>query len=260
MAGFYESWLASPGLGPNWMHGPVGQAYWSSIGKVLDQQVTRLKLGARMRYPDDAATLGMADALELIGQDRLLPRGIVNPGSEDESLASWSARLKNAWTTWEAAGNPRGMLLELKAQGFPMGDTGASILNHIGRRYYLDASDVLVISSPGGVCVNRTDRTGVIPSPPLSGFTLDARDQFYSHFILLFLQNAPTLLDDPGNVPKAILNQTAQRWRQAGSHYAGAAIVSQAISAKVIGWPPTMCIGDEGLVFGDNNARFIHPE
>lgn len=260
MAGFYERWFTSPGLGPGWMHDPVGNAYWGGVGKMLDDQMGRLKAAVRARFPDDAAAMGMADALEQQGKDRMLPRGGSTPGAGDETLASWATRLKNAWVTWAMAGQAKGLLTELKVQGFPTGETGASMFNHLGRRYYLDNAGELVVSSPCAACVNRMNKLGVVPSPPLKGFTLDVRDQFYSVFCILFLQDVPSLTNDPGNTAKAILNQTVRRWRQGGARYVGAAVVPQENDSWVLGWPPTYVLGQEGLLLGDNGSRFIAPE
>lgn len=258
MAGVYEEYFQSPKFGPNWMHDAVGDTYWRSIGRVVDNQLDRARAGLRARLPDDAAAMGMADALELQGRDRLLPRGGSSPGAGDETLADWATRLKGAWETWGAAGGAAGLLTELAVQGFPTGETGASIFNHIGRRYYLDEGE-LVVSNPCMASFTRTDKTGVIPDPLLTGFSLDARNQFYSRFCILFLQDVPELTNEPGNAAKAILNQSVERWRQGGASYAGAAVVPVAAEAKVLGWPPEMKYGDEGLVFGDNGARFIDP-
>ena len=261
-AGFYESWFRSPGLGPNWMHDPVGDAYWGSVGKMFDDQVARAKAALRVRFPDDAAAAGDVDALEQQAHDRMLPRGGSSPGANDESLTVWAARLKAAWDTWEWDGSAKGLLLELQTQGFPMGvsTTGTSIFNHIGRRYCLDNLGNLVVTRPCGNCVNRTDKTGTVPMVLLDGFTLDARDQFYSCFCIVFLQDIPSLTNDAGNVEKAVLNQTVNRWRQGGARYMGAAVVPQENSAKVWGWPSTVRWGDTGLKWGANGARFIDPE
>ena len=116
MAGVYETWFQSPELGPGWMHDAVGDAYWGSVGKVFDDQVTRLKTGIRARFPEDAAAMVMEDALEEIAKDRMLPRGGSTPGANDEPLADWATRLKNAWTTWEMAGSAKGLLTELAVQ------------------------------------------------------------------------------------------------------------------------------------------------
>jgi hypothetical protein len=262
MAGAYETWFKSPGIGPNWMHDPVGQAYWGSVGKLLDDQVARMKQGIRARFPDDAAAAGMTDALFQIGQDRLLPRGGSTPGANNETLSAWATRLKNAWTTWQQAGQAHGLLTELAVQGFPMGagTTGTSIFNHLGRRYTLDNLGNLIVTRPCANCQNRTDKTGAIPTPLIDGFTLDARDQFYACFCILFMQDVPSLTNAEGNTAKAILNQTVRRWRQGGAHYVGAAVVPQENSAKVCGWPASMKVGGSGLTVGLNGSRFISPE
>ena len=260
MAGVYETWLQSPGLGPNWMHDPVGNAYWGAVGKMLDDQLARMKSGLRSRYPEDAAAMGMADALEQSGQDRMLPRGGTYPGAADETLTAWAARLQDAWNRWEKAGMALGLLLELKAQGFTTGSTGASIVNHIGRRYYLNSSDELVITTPCAECINRKDKTGVVPSSKLTGFTLSAYDQFYSCFFLLFLTNEPYLSNAAGSTGKAILNQTVNRWRQSGARYCGAVVVPVSAGSWVLGWPADTEVGAVDLVIGDNGARFIDTE
>lgn len=260
MAGFYETWFQSPKLGPGWMHDPVGQAYWGSVGKVLDLQVARLKSGVRSRFPEDAAALGMTDALEEIGRDRMLPRGGATPGANDEALATWAARLKDAWTAWEKAGSAKGLLEELAVQGFPTGELGTVLVNHVGRGYYLDGNGDLVIFTAFDELGNRVNKLGVVPTPSLKGFTLDARDQFSAHFAILFLQDVPTLTNDAGNVAKAILNQTVRRWRQSGAHYAGAAVVPQENDAEIFGWPQGKLFGDAGRVFGAAGSRVIDPE
>jgi hypothetical protein len=245
------------------MHDSVGNAYWGAVGKVLDQQIARLKTGMKCRYPLEAAALGMSDALDEIGKDRLLPRGGTTPGAGDESDSSYAARLVAAWETWAMAGQPRALLLALKVAGFPvhgtgpLGTTGCMLVNHIGTIYGLDSSDNL-ITSTAGVCANRTNLHGVIPVTKLHGFTLDARDQFFSHFMLIFLQDVPGLDNADGNVIKACLNQTTKLWRCRGAIYNGAAVVPS--GAKVWGWPAPIKWGDTGLKWGANGARFIDPE
>jgi len=259
--GPYEKWFQSPGFGPNWMHDPIGNAYWASVGKVLDGQISRWKTALRIRYPLEAAALVAADALEQSGNDRLLPRGGTYPGANDEALATWAARQENVWETSKYYGTAIGILRELKVQGFNSGETGASIFNHLGRRYYLE-DDELVITEPCAECPNRLDLSGSLPEPRLEGFTLSAYDQFYSRFCILFLSNEP-YLDDYNlatSKGKAILNQTVQRYRHGGAKYMGATVVPVASGSWVLGWPATNTIGQEGLTIGANGARFISPE
>jgi hypothetical protein len=243
------------------MHDPVGNAYWAAVGKMIDDQVTRMKTGLRSRYPGDAAAMGMADALALIGKDRMLPRGGTTIGGENETLAAWAVRQKAAWETWAKAGTPQAILTELAVQGFPIGETGTNILNHLGLRYYLDDSgNYCVDTTSYTVCVNRVTKAGVIPDPPLTGFTLDSRDQFYSKFCVVFFVDVPNLTNDAGNRPKAILNQTVRRYRQGGAHYIGASIIDEPTIAKVWGWPPDRLWGETDLEWGGLINRFIDTE
>jgi hypothetical protein len=200
----------------------------------------------------------MSDALEELGKDRKLPRGGTYPGAEDQSDANYGLRLHGAWDAWAKGGTPLGLLRELSDLGFPTGATGTMIANHIGMAYTLDGSSNLVISKPFSACVNRTDLTEQVPSVKLHGFTLDARDWFYSHFAILFLQDIPTLDNSTGNPAKSILNAVVKRWRCGGAIYNGASVVPS--GSKVWGWPTTMKWGDTGLKWGANGARFIDPE
>ena len=258
MAGDYEAWFSSPGFGPNWMHDPVGNAYWGTVGKIFDEQMDRMKTGLRCRNPSDALALGMSDALDQQGRDRLMPRGGTLPGTTNETDASYADRLLHAWDAWSDAGRPKGLLVALKAAGFPTGTYGAMIINHIGIAYTLSDGGDLVVSKPCGACANRTNLQGVIPSTRLHGFTLDLRDQFFSHFLILFQVDVVGLYDNAGNYPKAALNQTVQRWRCGGAFYNGAAVVPS--GKRVLGWPPTINVGDSGMVVGANQGRFINPE
>jgi hypothetical protein len=423
----YQTWMGSTGFGPNWMHEPVGNAYWGVVGAMIDQQVARMKLAVRCRYPLEALAAGMSDALDQQGKDCLLPRGGTTPGGTDESDAAYAARLLAKWDTWAQAGKPLGLLLALKAAGFPMGaggtpsattyylqsdgsisasvpgssgtltanvgsfsyienaagiiaasaatgvgtwwngqrpitvycridpatipggytqgyqlgcelrrgvggtiygqnfnqgaiptdgswaamslslpvsslvgpttDTvqawimatgqsvvgngahfqigyggtspttvsmpfgsitpGTMLINHLGMAYLLDGSSSLVVTQPCASCFARQNLQGTVPSPPLTGFTLDCRDQFFSHYMMLFAQPVTGLDNTAGNTVKACLNQTVARWRCAGAIYNGAAIVPT--GAKVWGWPPTTRVGDAGLTVGTNGATWIDP-
>lgn len=428
MAKSYQDWMSGPGFGPNWMHDPVGTAYWGAIGAAIDQQNARMITGLRSRYPMDALAAGMSDALNQQGRDCMLPRGGTTPGGTDETDASYAPRLQAKWNTWAQAGKPLGLLLALKAAGFPVvtptanplyylqadttlgtsapgvsgtfiatveastgglfpipnaatlisqssamgldiwqagyvtvtircrmdpatipggyaggyqigariqrgggaGDfygsilsvgaiptdgswavktvsvpvammsgstidplvmgfvaraatsagngaqfqiayggatpttvqtlpalAGAMLLNHLGQAYQVDAGGNLIVTAPCAACSNRHDLHGNIPSPALHGFTLDCRDQFFAHFCILFLEAVTGLANTTGNLVKACLNQTVSRWRCAGAHYNGAAIVPP--GARVLGWPPTVKLGDAGLTLGANGVVFIDP-
>jgi hypothetical protein len=131
------------------------------------------------------------------------------------------------------------------------------IINHIGIMYALDGSDNLLVETRGALaeCLNRTDLTGAIPATKLKGFTLDERDQFYSHFVILFREAIAGLDNTAGNTVKACLNRTVALWRCGGAIYNGATIVPA--GARAWGWPNTAKWGDEGAVWGDNGATWI---
>jgi hypothetical protein len=255
VAGPYETWMGGLGFGPNWMHDPVGNAYWGAVGAMIDQQVARMKLAVRCRYPADALTAGMSDALDEAGRDRLLPRGGTTPGASDESDASYAPRVQDPWTAWAQAGRPFGLLTALGDAGFPLGPYGAMIVNHLGLTYTLGGSG-LVVSNQGAVCINRQNLHGTVPSPPLTGFTLDARDQFFAHFLILFQETVSGLDNTAGNPIKACLNQTVARWRTGGAIYNGAAIVPT--NDKAWDWPPAD-EWDENDTWTDGAAVFIDP-
>jgi hypothetical protein len=259
MAGPYETWMGGLGFGPNWMHDPVGNAYWGAVGAMIDQQVARMKLALRCRYPADALTAGMSDALDEAGKDRLLPRGGTTPGGSNESDASYAPRLQDPWSAWAQAGKPLGLLTALKVAGFPVLDYQTVIINHIGHMFALDAGGALHLSTRNAPTqVNRTNLHGVVPPvTPLSGFTLDTRDQFFSHFVILFLAAVTGLDNTAGNVVKACLNQTVERWQTGGAIYGGAAVVPP--GALVWEYPITTH-WDDGYAWGDNGASFIDPQ
>jgi hypothetical protein len=272
MADGYEGYFQAPIIGPDWIHGPIWNRYFAAIGRVLDAQNALLRSARKVSMPDGALALGMADALDRQGDDRLLPRGSANPdGSSPEADATYAARLKAAWTTWGqhptnggGAGSILGILNQLKIAGFPIEPTppnywttGAFLVNHLGYLYTLQSGE-LHYTGTAGVCINRQNLAGTVPGD-LTGWTLDARDQFYSHFMILFVEDVPTLTN--AECPaKSRLNAICKRWKSASSIYSGCAIVPQENSAKCCGWPLTLRVGDVGLHVGTNGARFIAPE
>jgi hypothetical protein len=268
-AGGYEAFFQSSAFGPGWMHGSWGTKFWKSIGKVLDSQNDLLRDAQSVRTPDGAVELGMADALDRQGDDRLLPRGGTTPTATDESDAAYAARLKAAWTTWGqdpedggGAGSVFGILSQLKLAGFPIEPSGANLtsgavlVNHNGRLFQL-YQDALNIAGTTDVCINRQNIDGSV-SGTLNGFTLDARDQFYSRWCLLFLEDVASLTDTDCPA-KARLNQICRRWKSASAIYVGAAIVPA--DTFLWGWPLGATWGAWRATWGTGTtARFINPK
>ena len=270
----YERDFQSPEFGPPWMHGPWGNKFWGAFGKVLDAQNDLMRSARKASMPAGALALGMSDALDRQGDDRLLPRGGTVPTASDESDAAYAARLQHAWTTWgqddtpftgigAGAGSVLAMLTQLKVAGFPVQPTppnywttGAFLINHIGMIYQTPADNVLDVVGPSGACVNRQNLDGTVDGA-LTGFTLDARDQFYSHFCILFPQDVPSLVNTPCPA-KSRLNAICKRWKSASAIYNGCVIVPQETSSECWGWPITGTWGSG--TWGTNGARFIDPE
>lgn len=267
----YEQYLQSMDLGPNWAHGRTWQKFWAGIGRVLDAQGALIRSAMRSRTPGGAVALGMSDALDLQGADRLLPRGGTDPTASDEADVAYAARLRAAWTTWGqhptaggGAGSVKAILTQLKLAGFPVEPvapdywtTGCFLINHVGRIYQLIDGEINVVGDTM-TCVNRQNLDGTV-SGTLGGWTLDARDQFYARFCLVFVQDVASLTnaDSPA---KARLNAICKRWKSGSAIYSGCAVVPQEDSAVCWGFPMITTWGQLGLNWGANGARFIEPE
>lgn len=196
--------------------------------------------------PADAVTVSPGGALLRIGNDRQ-----IIPGPA-ESAASYRLRLDQAWDTWTRAGTHLGLLLELKAQGFPTGANGATIVQHNGRYAQLSATDDLVLGSTM-LCDTRMDLARELQSPRLNGFTLDIRDQFYSSFMIIFPINVPTLRAGTNSAGR--LNATVQKWKPGKAIYIGATVIT---TGGVWGWPLTKTWGDGGK-WGEGITAFVPP-
>jgi hypothetical protein len=263
MASTYVQYFQDPELGPPVMHGPNATARWTSLGAVMDNQTTKMKTAAKLRGPDFCTSIGASDALDEHGKDRLLSRGGTTPAAIDESDAAYAARLDVAPTTWEKAGMPVGILRALKIAGFPVEPTdpyywttGVFLINHNGRIVQLVKNELTIVGC-AGPCVNRQNLLGAV-SGIMNGFTLEARDQFYSRFCLLFVQDVPTLVNTEGNPVKACLNQIVQRWRSGGADYVGAVVCPS--GNFLWGWPLGATWGTWRATWGTGvSARIINP-
>lgn len=237
----YADWL--PKQLPPWFQGPNGARFWRTIGSMFDGASSDLKEASKASFPDE----GPADALQHVADDQQM---LVRDGEAEADLRE---RLREAWTTWPLAGTPKGILLELKAQGLPMGSFGATILQHNGRYAQLDGSDNLVLGDCQ-LCENRQDLTGALQTPRLRGFTLDNRDQFYAKFLLLFPANVVALT--VGSNLAGRLNAVVRKWRPGKSIFVGTVVLT---AGTLWGWPTTQNWGAGGLNWGATTLRFIPP-
>lgn len=267
--GGYEYWLRSkfPWPGPWW------QKLWTAIGKAMDEQNERLRLAGSAGKPNEALNLGTGDldyqrALDLLGQDRQIIRGGTSCSQYNQTDADYAADLQSAWEQWgqddtaltgigAGGGSVKGLLLQLKRNGFPTGTTGATVVNHLGIWYQLDSSDELVKGDCMD-CVNRHLIDGTLPGTPLKGFTLDPRDQFYSHFMILFFTAIPLYNNVGQQTARARLNSIVKSWKSGPAIYDGAMVI---LEGPVWGWPVTTEWGDTGLKWGHATTnRFIEPD
>lgn len=254
-AGGFEDYL--PTIGPAWLKATWGAKLTRAIGKIMDDQNELMRSAVKAGQPDGALALGMSDALDRMGDDRGLPRGGTAPNVFDESDASYAARLKAAWetyaqndTTGAGAGSVRGLLEQLGIAGFPLGASGAHVINHNGLAWYLDGTTLSFLDCD--VCVNRRNLEG---DPAGMGFTLDWQDMFFSRFVILFPVNVPEL-DNTDTPAKARLNAIVKQWKSGPSIFDGTIIV--ATGGKVWGWPIGHTWGEGTEKWGDWDSYVRH--
>ena len=234
-------------------YGPEGKAWGGVVGRQIDAILSRLWGAIYARFPD----LAPSDGLDAVGRDRRLPR---SPGEAD---ASYAARLKSAFSIWRGddrplvgkgggAGSPLGLLQAIKALGLPVGTSGATVVQHNGRWFQLHASTGVLIKGVGSIAINRQDLTGAAPGT-LRGFTLDARDQFYARFAVIFPVDVPGLRE--GTEIGAALSRAANDWRQAKEHYVGGFV--HEVGG---GWDwPVAQTWDDGSTWDSDTVHFIPP-
>lgn len=240
----YETYL--PSIQPPPLKGPWAKKFFGAVGKQMDTVAQRYRDATFARL----AAYATGEQLDLIGQERKLPRGPA------ESDGDCSARLIAAWDTWAGdnvpltgkgggAGSHLGMLLAIKAAGILTGSTGATIVQQNGRYSQLDGSGNLVLGTLMD-CVNRVDLQGTPNARP--GWMFEARDNFYSEFGIVFPVDTP--------VPPAVLNAAVEQWRPSKALYIGAWIIQ---AGRLLGWPAgARTLGTEPNL-GGNTIVYIPP-
>lgn len=112
MASLFE--VYQPVVQPPFERNRFGAAWGAAFGEVKDQHNQQMKLGVLARFPDFAPV----DAIGNIAQERERTQG------QNESLASFIARLKNSWGAWSIGGTYWGLLAELVGAGYNGGANG----------------------------------------------------------------------------------------------------------------------------------------
>jgi hypothetical protein len=246
----YEDYL--PAIVPPWLQAFWGGHYFKAVGRAMDGVTEAMRAAGNLKFPTQAPS----DALPYVARERGLPRG------PSETETAHRSRLENAWNLWPpddtpgagvggGGGSHLGMLKELVIAGMPRGIHGTTIIQHNGRYAQLDSSGALVIGA-GPVCIHRHDLTGAVPGD-LVGFTLDARDQFYSKFALFFPADVPSLR--AGTAAAVRVNDVVNRWKPAGSIYVGAFVVT---AGAAWDWPTTQT-WDDGTTWDSDTFYFVPP-
>lgn len=103
-------------LAPRWLTEGEGELVGYSLDVVKDAFIERLRLGFLARLPENGPNGETApvDALEAMGRDRGLKRGLSNTDAE------YAERLKNWLNVWKTAGNPYTLMGQLAAYLGPL--------------------------------------------------------------------------------------------------------------------------------------------
>ena len=125
----YRDWL--PQQAPGWLQRTNGQAWFWAHGDTLDSLEDAARTALLARFPGHTTE----DGLALIGAERGLER------IAGESAESFAARITAAWSTWQNAGTPVGLLSALAVAGVG----NAIVCPENGRAYSLGEDGELVV-------------------------------------------------------------------------------------------------------------------
>jgi hypothetical protein len=120
-------------LEPPWLQSAAGKAWARANGDMKDSLVARVKEAVKARF----AQFSPEDALNLLGVERQLPRGI------SIDTATYRDQLIGAWDSWPWAGTAYGVLNALRDAGYP----GTQLQIAKGWRYSLDATTQALVKT-----------------------------------------------------------------------------------------------------------------
>jgi len=232
---------AMPAAAVNWLRGPNGSKFLRALGLSMDQMAELWRVAVRQRFPWFAST----DALAAMGDER----GILHGPNESED--SYRARVFEAWTSWELAGSPKDLLLNLKLMGYP----NTAIVQQNGLSYTLDGSDNLITVALG-------------PNPLLGGipwWTYDGNAALWNRFTVIFysplpvgwvnIQNPPTSFTAPNLVEVDFIRQIIDIRKPAKAALTSIAVL---LDGRCIGWPVRIIGNGTNIADGPNTGAVLY--
>jgi hypothetical protein len=202
----------------------------SDLGSEKDNQFERARQAVLSNNPKTCPD----DALDIIGQERRLPR------ASGESNAAYRARLIACWDGadgWSFAGSHGALLQALSRAGFPTGDpSGAHVVQRVTLYSWLAGGVVTFGTHPewtfDGSAVGIWNQFGIIFGADVAGLTV-------------------------GSQSAATLNQIVAAWKPAKARFMGTWII---VSGPTWGWPVATALwGAGGRTWGGGVTRFIPP-
>lgn len=218
------------GIVPPFLRLRNGQLIEGDYGAEKDTQFERMRQGLLSNMPNETP----ADGLEVVGQERLLPRAVDIDGNPIEADGDYREHLRTSWTSskgWKPGGSHASMLRALDRAGFPMGDPdGAHIIQVYKRWSWLSASG----GTPVYATHTRRWRFGGL------------QPNMWNAFAIVFGADVPELT--VGSPAAERLNATVDDWQPRKARFMGTWII---VSGLAWGWPPGVHHwGDPGLVWG----------
>lgn len=217
-------------LAPGFLQGATGRIWEQELGAEKDLQLDI----NRQSVLADLPGAGPADGLDLIGEDRALPR------FSGETNLAYAERLRTSWYADDGhlfRGSHGGLLKALARAGFPATGlaSGAVIIQRTKRYSYLNA--------------------GVVTFGTHTGWTWnDQGPQFWNQFGIVFGADVAGL--DVGTPSALRLDAIVRAWKPAKARFMGTRVI---VSGTVWGWPLGVLWGDSGRNWDAGVSRFIPP-
>jgi hypothetical protein len=265
MASQYATY--QPAIQPTFEQMTWGQRWGASFGSVKDTIIQETILGVMARFPNFAPL----DALGLIGLERGITQG------PNESVASFIARLVNAWGEWTIGGTYWGLLAQLNGAGYTTayiaatngfvygpsaGVTAPDPINGIAGNpptwvqlgpYYASGGTQTVFppwtfGAGNGQGQNDTASFNPVETRSDNGGSPDPTGAFWSRFVVLIdpypgtwtdVVNPPTSSTAPSNAEIDIISQIINTWKPGKSTCVGILAMNGGTRA-CFAWPQTV--------------------